>query len=368
MTTLTFPRGLDSYNAYNVVESLVTLARDYNRTVVFTIHQPRSNIVALFDQLILLAKGHVVYSGPFSKCQHYFERIGFPCPPGFNIADYLSTCINAFSTPSLTLSIVDLTMTASGDTSRQPGTEAASSTHSLHGGQVRPDEEQALQHHDRLGVSAASPGTSGRYDTEPRTQKKSFLSQVPNLVKQTINEVTGASSSHTAAETAEVTLDTLIKAYKESSIAKAVHDEIAAANASLANGTSNRGDVNQTRDIAEESKVLRGRRRASWTTQFRILSGRAFKNLYRDPALLTAHYTASIAIASELVAPFISLIVSHMFHPVICGILVYHVHNDISGFQNRLGFFFFSLALFGFSCLSSLGLFANERILFMRER
>lgn len=64
--------------------------------------------------------------------------------------------------------------------------------------------------------------------------------------------------------------------------------------------------------------------------------------------------------------------------------------NDIAGFQNRLGklyifsehsnqwfdntivrflgIFFFTLALFGFSCLSSLGLFANERILFMRER
>ncbi|KIL54078.1 hypothetical protein M378DRAFT_19223 [Amanita muscaria Koide BX008] len=34
----------------------------------------------------------------------------------------------------------------------------------------------------------------------------------------------------------------------------------------------------------------------------------------------------------------------------------------------ELGFFFFTLALFGFSCLSSLGLFANKRILFVRER
>ena len=61
--------------------------------------------------------------------------------------------------------------------------------------------------------------------------------------------------------------------------------------------------------------------------------------------------------------------------------------NDIPGFQNRLGesvggimnghsahhhnhlgVFFFSLALFGFSCLSSLGLFSSERILFIRER
>jgi ABC-type multidrug transport system ATPase subunit len=84
--------GLDAYNAFNVVESLTSLARDYNRTVVFTIHQPRSNIVALFDQLVLLAQGKLVYSGEMSQCQEYFASIGRPCPPGFNIADYLSMC------------------------------------------------------------------------------------------------------------------------------------------------------------------------------------------------------------------------------------------------------------------------------------
>ena len=42
-----------------------------------------------------------------------------------------------------------------------------------------------------------------------------------------------------------------------------------------------------------------------------------------------------------------------------------NISNDIAGFQNRLGMFFFTLALFGFSCLSSLNLFANERILFI---
>jgi hypothetical protein len=36
--------------------------------------------------------------------------------------------------------------------------------------------------------------------------------------------------------------------------------------------------------------------------------------------------------------------------------------------RNRLGLFFFILALFAFSSLTSLGLFANERLLFMRER
>jgi hypothetical protein len=42
-----------------------------------------------------------------------------------------------------------------------------------------------------------------------------------------------------------------------------------------------------------------GRVRASWMTQFRILSGRAFKNLYRDPALLAAHYLSSVGVARE---------------------------------------------------------------------
>lgn len=46
-----------------------------------------------------------------------------------------------------------------------------------------------------------------------------------------------------------------------------------------------------------------------------------------------------------------------------------HSHrNDIPGFQNRMGLFFFILSLFGFGCLTSLNVFAVERLLFTRER
>lgn len=82
--------GLDSYNAFNVIESLKTLAKTYKRTVVFTIHQPQSNIVNLFDRLLLLSKGHLVYCGTAAHAQQHFEKLGHPCPPGYNIADYLS--------------------------------------------------------------------------------------------------------------------------------------------------------------------------------------------------------------------------------------------------------------------------------------
>jgi ABC-type multidrug transport system permease subunit len=53
---------------------------------------------------------------------------------------------------------------------------------------------------------------------------------------------------------------------------------------------------------------------------------------------------------------------------VLSGFLFYGLTDDIKGFQNRLGLFFFILALFGFSTLTSLNVFATERLLFVRER
>ena len=78
------------------------LSRTYKRTVVFTIHQPRSNIVALFDKLVLLANGKLVYSGKAADCQTYFTNIGSACPPGYNIADYLSELWFSLRTPAYT--------------------------------------------------------------------------------------------------------------------------------------------------------------------------------------------------------------------------------------------------------------------------
>lgn len=43
--------GLDSFNAHNVVKTLLTLSRA-GRSVVATIHQPNSKIVQMFDMLV----------------------------------------------------------------------------------------------------------------------------------------------------------------------------------------------------------------------------------------------------------------------------------------------------------------------------
>ncbi|KAH7907698.1 hypothetical protein BJ138DRAFT_1159506 [Hygrophoropsis aurantiaca] len=325
--------GLDAYNAHNVVSSLVTLARTYNRTVIFTIHQPRSNIVALFDQLLLLAQGRVVYSGAMSRCQSYFEGLGMECPAGFNIADWL----------------IDLTVNAGleSNSTESPLSDAVSSS---------TDDRAAADEELAIGTSLRSSTGNGRSstsntvgeETELQTRRRtSFSSSIRRKTSQLLDAVRPSSR---AEPPISPKLAFLADAYTTSDIAQ----DIARETEEIARAASEEGGAREnmgaTRDVAVESTLLRGRRRASWGTQFRILSGRAFKNLYRDPALLTAHYVSAVGLA------------------LICGLFFHNVSNDIAGFQNRLGIFFFTLALFGFSCLSSLGLFANERILFMRER
>ena len=63
--------GLDSYTALLVVRALRKLAME-GKTVVASIHQPSQDIVALFDDLCLLAGGRVAYFGPFEGTSGLF--------------------------------------------------------------------------------------------------------------------------------------------------------------------------------------------------------------------------------------------------------------------------------------------------------
>jgi ATP-binding cassette subfamily G (WHITE) protein 1 len=80
--------GLDTFTAYRVMETLSDLAR-HGRTVVATIHQPSSEIFYLFDDLILLSEGEIIYSGPVVDAVPYFARHGYQCPTFNNPADYI---------------------------------------------------------------------------------------------------------------------------------------------------------------------------------------------------------------------------------------------------------------------------------------
>ena len=80
--------GLDAANAYSIVRTVADLARSTNRTVVMTIHQPRSDIFGLFDQFCLLSAGRLAYFGPTAEAGPYFAAAGHSAPAEYNPADF----------------------------------------------------------------------------------------------------------------------------------------------------------------------------------------------------------------------------------------------------------------------------------------
>lgn len=80
--------GLDSYQALNVMKKLQGLAEE-GRMVIVSIHQPRSQIFALFTNLCVLSRGAPVYSGSAEEATDYFAGLGHPLPSRFNPADFM---------------------------------------------------------------------------------------------------------------------------------------------------------------------------------------------------------------------------------------------------------------------------------------
>ena len=370
--------GLDAYNAFNVIECLVNLVKTYNRTVVFTIHQPRSNIVALFDQLVLLAKGHTVYSGPFSSCQRFFEGIGYSCPPGFNIADYL----------------VDLTMHA--ESARSPMDDIIEAEA---GGQTRSSSIMAIKSiGSKTNIDASqSPSASPDMDHPGAIRRKTVKEQQERgLFSRRKQQKGGAETPTSQAEeeqsllgnqkdsqspwvrlsrqsgqpppphmedphqlppdaSGHSDLDNIISSYHGSDVASSVADDIKETLRAASSDEDRPRSVGSRRTFQLSNgntgqHRIKGYARIGLLGQFRVLSVRTWRNLYRNPMLMLTHYAIAIVLA------------------VFLGYLFYGLTDDIAGFQNRLGLFFFILALFGFSTLTSLTVFAQERLLFMRER
>lgn len=80
--------GLDATSAFQLIRTLKNLAQK-GRTIITTIHQPRSEIWDLFDNLIILSKGSPVYSGSIPDCLPWFDALGYQIPPFVNPAEFV---------------------------------------------------------------------------------------------------------------------------------------------------------------------------------------------------------------------------------------------------------------------------------------
>lgn len=85
--------GLDSFQAQKVMGVLKSLAAA-GHTVVCSIHQPRSSIFSMFDDLVLLSEGSIVYAGHAEDVVPYFAGLGHSCPEHYNPAEFVADLIS----------------------------------------------------------------------------------------------------------------------------------------------------------------------------------------------------------------------------------------------------------------------------------
>lgn len=81
--------GLDSSTTYKMVNCI----RQYNHilgsTTLVSLLQPPPETFELFDDVILISEGQIVYQGPREYVLQFFESMGFKCPARKGVADFL---------------------------------------------------------------------------------------------------------------------------------------------------------------------------------------------------------------------------------------------------------------------------------------
>lgn len=81
--------GLDSSTTFQIVNSIKHSIHILQGTAVISLLQPAPETYDLFDDIILLSDGYIVYQGPRENVLEFFENMGFKCPPRKGVADFL---------------------------------------------------------------------------------------------------------------------------------------------------------------------------------------------------------------------------------------------------------------------------------------
>ncbi|CAA3014915.1 pleiotropic drug resistance 1-like [Olea europaea subsp. europaea] len=81
--------GLDSSTTYQIVNSIRQSIHILQGTAIISLLQPAPETYDLFDDIVLLSDGQIVYQGPRESVLEFFEHLGFRCPERKGVADFL---------------------------------------------------------------------------------------------------------------------------------------------------------------------------------------------------------------------------------------------------------------------------------------
>jgi ABC-type multidrug transport system ATPase subunit len=83
-------RGLDASNALEWAKTVRTMTDVLGLASIATLYQAGNGIYHLFDKVLVLDGGKQIYYGPMAEARPFMEDLGFVCPEGANVADFLT--------------------------------------------------------------------------------------------------------------------------------------------------------------------------------------------------------------------------------------------------------------------------------------
>jgi hypothetical protein len=81
--------GLDSSTTFQIVKFMRQMVHIMDVTMIISLLQPAPETFDLFDDIVLLSEGQIVYQGPRENVLEFFENVGFKCPDRKGVADFL---------------------------------------------------------------------------------------------------------------------------------------------------------------------------------------------------------------------------------------------------------------------------------------
>jgi len=329
--------GLDASSAARLIATFRSLARG-QRAVIASIHQPSSQVFAMFDKVLLLCQGRSVFYGSPSQVTAYFSSIELMRKPFYSPPDFMLELV-ADITPEDIKKAEDAEeqqTKANGKRTQMVSNGSIASISNNGHSSVEPPSSStpdAIICHVDEGPSAARqllvatvPPSSFEYKGEAPLQQT--LSRLPIIFSRFSND--------------------LLKTERGARIEQQQPQQQAYAPDPLLQGGIGDGDDDDDGDGSVGS--LPSKWPLTWWEQFVILLSRSFAQQRGN--LVTLSYSIEIACIA-----------------IVCSLVWFRTPDTIDELVERTGGMFFITMFWAFTPLfNAIDTFPSERALIMKER
>ena len=81
--------GLDAASTFDMIQMILHFGRMRKLTRIISLLQPSPSTVSLFDEVVLLGEGQILYAGPIVEVEDYFAKLGYEAPEFMDCADFM---------------------------------------------------------------------------------------------------------------------------------------------------------------------------------------------------------------------------------------------------------------------------------------